>query len=132
MDNAKELATAVHEIKNLELYAKVLDLNRGIMDLIEENRQLHSETEDLRKKLQLREKMVFKEPFYFQEADQTPFCPACWELKNDAIHLVFQFNSEDAVRWDCKVCRNTFMDQKERGVQRPRPPHLPNPRNTWG
>lgn len=40
IDNAKELATAVDEIKNLELYEWVLNLNAGIMDLVEENRQL--------------------------------------------------------------------------------------------
>jgi len=73
--------------------------------------------------------MEFKEPFYFQPDDKTPFCPACWELKNSAIHLIFQFIREDAVRWDCKVCHNTFMDQKDRNVKRPQRHQIPN---TWG
>ena len=131
LDNAKEIATTVHEIKNLDLYARVLDLNAGIMDLIEENRKLHGENEDLKKTLQLRERLTFKEPFYYQEGDYTPFCPACWELKNSAIHLTFEFNREDAVRWDCKVCHNTFMDKKDRSVKRPLPPNGPT-RYTWG
>ena len=37
LDNAKEVANAVHEIKNIELYGRVLDLNSGIMELVEEN-----------------------------------------------------------------------------------------------
>jgi len=116
LDNAKEVANAVHEIKNLELYEKVLTLTRGIMDMVQENRDLHAENHDLKEKFKLHEKMTFKEPFYYQDGDTTPFCPACWELKNDPIHLIFEFNREDAVRWDCKVCKNTFMDKKDRGV----------------
>src|SRR5579863_3529148 len=118
LDNAKEVANAVHEIKNLELYEKVLTLTRGIMDMVQENRDLHAENHDLKEKFKLHEKMTFKEPFYYQDGDTTPFCPACWELKNDPIHLIFEFNREDAVRWDCKVCKNTFMDKKDRGVER--------------
>ncbi|MHB1675320.1 MAG: hypothetical protein ACYCSP_13830 [Acidobacteriaceae bacterium] len=118
LDNAKEVANAVHEIKNLELYAKVLDLNRGIMDLVEQNRKLHAENEDLKKKFQVREKMMFKEPFYYQDGDQTPFCPACWEDKNSAIHLVFAANREDAIYWNCPVCKHHYSDKKNRGVIR--------------
>jgi regulator of replication initiation timing len=125
LDNAKEVANAVHEIKNLELYGRVLDLNRGIMDLVEENRQLRADNKELKKQLQLKEQMNFAEPFYYQEGDKTPFCPACWELKNSAIHLVFIFNRTDATRWDCPVCHNVFMDKKERGIKNPRPPNYP-------
>jgi hypothetical protein len=119
LDNAKEVANAVHEIKNIELYGRVLDLNAGIMDLVEENRKLHGENEDLKKTLHLREKMTFNEPFYYQEGDKTPFCPACWELNDTAIHVVFMSNRENAIRWDCKVCKSTYVDKKDRSVRRP-------------
>src|SRR5258707_5280560 len=95
LDNAKEVANAVHEIKNLELYGRVLDLNRGIMDLVEENRDLRAQVEELNKKFQLREKMTFKEPFYYQDDDATPYCPTCWEAKSSAIHLVFIFDRQN-------------------------------------
>jgi regulator of replication initiation timing len=121
LDNAKEVANAVHEIKNIELYGRVLSLNKDIMDLVEENRQLRAENGDLKKTLELRKLMTFKEPFYYQEGDETPFCPSCWELKNSAIHLVFQFNREDAVRWDCKVCKNVFLHMKDRGIKKSQP-----------
>lgn len=130
LDNAKDIANAVHEAKNLDLYARVLELNRGIMDIVEENRNLNIENEELKKKLKFSHLMSFKEPFYYQENDKTPFCPACWELKNLAIHLIFVFNNEDAIRWDCKVCRNTFMDKKDRAVPKQ---HRNDPTPyTWG
>lgn len=130
LDNAKDVANALHEAKNLELYARVLDINRGIMDLVEENRNLHSENDELKKTLTLREKMTFKEPFFYQEGDSIPFCPTCWELKNVAIHLHFEFAREDATRWDCKACKNTFMDKKDHSVEKPQPPMQRRP-YTW-
>jgi regulator of replication initiation timing len=130
LDNAKDVANAVHEIKNIELYGRVLDLHAGIIDLVEENRKLRAENEDLKKTLELREKMTFNEPFYYQKDDKTPFCPACWEVKNSPIHLVFVFAREDAVRWDCKVCHNTFMDKKDRSVERTH--RFEPPTSEWG
>ena len=104
LDNAKEIANSVHEIKNLELYARVLDLNAGIMDLIEENRRLHNENDDLKKKFQLREKMDFRESLYFQDGDNTPFCPHCWEKNTVALHLFKVWSHEDSTRWRCYSC----------------------------
>lgn len=130
LDNAKEVANAVHEIKNIELYGRVLDLNRGIMDLVEENRNLRAENDDLKAKLTLREQMTFKEPFYFKDGDETPYCPACWELKNSAIHLVFASNTEEITRWDCLVCKNMVIVKKDRGIRRH---YRPEPsRSEWG
>ncbi len=130
LDNAKEVANAVHEIKNIELYGRVLDLNFGILDLVEENRKFRAGNEDLKKKLQLREQMTFREPFYNQDSDKTPFCPACWELKNSPIHLIFVSNREDAVHWYCPVCHNQYSDKKDRGVARAYYPEPP--RSEWG
>ena len=107
-DNAKEVANAVHEIKNIELYGRVLELNSGIMDLVEENRKLHAENNELKEKFWLREKMVFKEPLYFQDGDEPPFCPLCWEKHSIAIHLVQQWNDRGQIRWRCSACKDGF------------------------
>jgi hypothetical protein len=109
LDNAKELATAVHEIKNLELYERVLNLNAGIMDLVEENRQLRAKIEQLEKSLVLRDNMKFKEPFYYQDGDQTPFCPACFETNIRAVHAVREWTDEQQVGWICPTCKNRYV-----------------------
>jgi hypothetical protein len=130
LDNAKEIANSVHEIKNLELYARVLNLHSDIIQLVEDNNRLRAENGELNKKLQLREKMAFKEPFYFQDGDETPYCPSCWETKSFAIHVVFVFNRDDAIRWDCPSCKTTYMEKKDRRVMRP---HKNEPPSTpWG
>jgi hypothetical protein len=130
LDNAKEIASAVHEIQNLDLYRRVLDLNAGIMDLVDENRKLHAEIEDLQKKLQLREKMTFKEPFYFQDGDNTPFCPACWECKASAIHLHVANDSAAATLWHCAVCKSNFTVMKARVMGSPQAPQSNGP-DSW-
>jgi regulator of replication initiation timing len=114
IDNAKELATAVHEIKNLELYERVLNLNAGILDLVDENRKLRIEIEESNKKLELHQKMNFNEPFYYQDGDKTPFCSACWETKKMPVHVTFIFDHERDTRWDCPSCKHTYMVSKNR------------------
>ena len=90
LDNAKQVAKAVEEIHNLELYQRVLNLHSDIIELVEENNRLRAENEEVHKTLRLRKKMEFKEPFYYQEGDETPFCPSCMEsndLARDSSHL---------------------------------------------
>jgi hypothetical protein len=114
LENAKQVATAVHEIQNLELYGRVLNLHAGIIDLGEDNRKLLAELEDLNNKPRLREKMTFKEPFYYQDGDETPFCSACWEGKQSAIHLHITARYEDSTWWTCSVCKTTCSDKTDR------------------
>jgi regulator of replication initiation timing len=114
LDNAKQVAKAVEEIHNLELYQRVLGLHSDIIELVEENNRLRAENEEFGKKLHLREKMDFKEPFYFQEGDATPFCPSCWETKDIAVHVTYIFESINGFRWDCPSCKHTYIGKKSR------------------
>lgn len=120
LDNAKGIAQAVHEINNLELYQRVLGLHSDIIDLVEDNIRLRDENADLKKKLQLREDMKFKAPFYYQEGDGTPFCPSCFESnKHEAVHVTFIFENERDTRWDCPSCKHTYMISNRRGPTTP-------------
>src|ERR1700674_418409 len=100
LDNAKEVAKAVEEIHNLELYQRVLNLHSDIIELVEENNRLRDENKELAKTVALKQKMNFKEPFFYQDGDQTPFCPACWEGKDKPIHVTFVFDNNEDTRWD--------------------------------
>jgi regulator of replication initiation timing len=50
LDNAKQVAKAVEEIHNLELYQRVLGLHSDIIELVEENNRLRAENAELRSK----------------------------------------------------------------------------------
>jgi hypothetical protein len=80
-----------------KLYDDFLDLKAVILRLTEEVTAL--------KAVQTRTPMVFRAPFYYQDNDATPFCPACREGQEErAVHL-----TKNADGWHCTVCRNTFF-----------------------
>jgi hypothetical protein len=112
LDNAKEVANAVHEIHNLELYERVLSLHSDIIGLVEENKALREKNEELAKTIALTKAMTFAEPFYHQKGDKTPYCASCWEAKKAAIHVVFAFDKSEATRWDCPSCKQMYLIRK--------------------
>jgi hypothetical protein len=112
LDNAKQVAKAVEEIHNLELYQRVLSLHSDIIDLVEENNKLRGENKDLKATVALTKAMIFKPPFFYQQDDPTPFCPACWEGEHKAVHLMYSHEEETCIRWDCKTCKQIFLIQK--------------------
>jgi regulator of replication initiation timing len=121
IDNAKDVATAIHEMKNLELYERVLNLNAGIMDLVEENRRLKADKDELQRKLKLHDDLKFTEPFYYQDGDQTPFCPACFESnKHEGVHVVFESTNPEATYWRCPACKTDYRIPKNRLAPHPR------------
>jgi len=58
--------------------------------------------------------MSFKPPFFYQDGDPNPFCPACWEGSRKAIHLIYSHEEETCIRWDCKTCKQMFLINKPR------------------
>jgi regulator of replication initiation timing len=120
LDNAKEVAKAVQEIHNLELYQRVLSLHSDIIELVEENNRLRKENENLTRTVLLKQDMTFSEPFYYREGDQTPHCPACWEGNQKAVHVTFVSDRTDATYWDCPHCRHRYKVEKDRSVKRDR------------
>jgi hypothetical protein len=117
LDNAKEVAKAVQDIHNLELYQRVLSLHSDIIQIVEENNKLREENKNLARTLAFKEKMTFTAPFWFQEGDATPHCPACWEAKALPVHVVLQFDNNDHSTWGCPTCKHTYKIEKKDAPQ---------------
>jgi len=130
LDNVKEVAKAVKEIHNLELYQRVLNLHSDIIAVVEENNRLRDENKELTKIIRLKREMIFREPFYYREGDETPHCPACWEGKDRAVHVTFVFDSSDLTRWDCPSCKHTYGVKKTRTYS-PRTAVATRPVSPW-
>jgi rubrerythrin len=113
VQNAKDVVSAVQEINNLELYQRVLNLHSDIIGLVEENNRLRDENKKLIDRAELKQAMIFREPFFYREGDETPHCPGCWGGKDRAIHVTFIFERSDATRWDCPLCKHTYMVVKK-------------------
>jgi regulator of replication initiation timing len=109
LDNAKDVAKAVHEINNLELYQRVLNLHSDIGDLVEENIRLRDENKEMKESLRLKDELKFQAPFYFREGDDTPYCGVCWESKTQAVHVVHSYDNKDgSTDWLCPSCKHQY------------------------
>jgi hypothetical protein len=112
VENIKDAADLAKKVGDLELYRKIVHLEGEVMDLTREKRQAEQQIEALQKQLALKTKMTFKQPFYHQEGDSVPFCPRCYEKDGQAVHVVFQFDNGERIRWDCPACKQMFGIEK--------------------
>jgi hypothetical protein len=107
IENAKEIADLVKKIGDIELYRKIVALEGEVLDLTREKRALEHKVEELGRALVLTKTLTFREPFYFADGDNTPYCAPCWELKREAVHVTKSWTEGGETRWDCPVCKNT-------------------------
>lgn len=115
VDNFKDLLKIADAANNLDLYKKLSELQTRVMEVEEQNRELSDQNSQLQRELDLREKMHFKEPFWYQDGDATPFCPACYESnKHEAVHVVFESTNSEATYFHCPACRTDYRIPKNR------------------
>ena len=112
VENIKDVADLAKKAGDIELYRKIVHLEGEVMDLTREKRQAEQKIEEQQKQLALRAKMTFKAPFYFQDGDNIPFCPRCYEKDNLAMHLVYEGADSLHARWDCKDCTKMYLIEK--------------------
>jgi hypothetical protein len=114
LDNAKQVAKAVEEIHNLELYQRVLGLHSDIIELVEENNRLRGENAELRKQKEIKGKLrVVDDPdpvYYLYDAqgkrEDGPFCTVCWDIDNKLVRP-FSYRDEGGGRGHiCEYCRS--------------------------
>lgn len=97
LDNAKQVAKAVEEIHNLELYQRVLSLHSDIIELVEENNRLRGEITELKRQHEIRGKLrVVNNPshvYYLYNAqgqqEDGPFCTVCWDIDAKLVRPYF-------------------------------------------
>src|SRR5829696_5396836 len=83
----KALTGALKDAGKAEAIGQVIELQMLVSDLIEKNRGLADQNRELHAKLDLKAKMTFRKPFWFQEGDEQAHCPNCWESTGKPIHL---------------------------------------------
>jgi hypothetical protein len=113
LENAKDVAKAVHEINNLELYQRVLGLHSDIIELVEENNRLRHENTELRKHNEIKGRLrLVTNPgdvyfLYDQNGEQEdgPFCTVCWDIDGKLVRP-FSYNDEGGRGYICEYCRS--------------------------
>ena len=115
IENVKEVTTLIQKIDNIELYKKILDLQGEILTLVDENRKLKSELDDLKERQKVRDSLVFDHSVYMLKKsdgqESGPFCAPCWDGGKKLVRLSDYDHPE--YLW-CQVC-----DKRPRTRRRP-------------
>jgi hypothetical protein len=101
VENLKDVADLVKKAGEIELYKKISAAEDEVRELTREKRRLEDRVEELERALKLKNTMKFKAPLYYQEGDEVPFCPACYEKDGRAVHVV----KNDDAEWYCTSAR---------------------------
>lgn len=89
-NNLKEVAEVVQKADNIDLYRKILDIQKESLDLLDENRQLKDEVYKLRKKLDIENNVVYLQDAYYvnKHGDfDGPYCRVCWDKEKKLIRM---------------------------------------------
>lgn len=117
--NATEIAKAIKDsgssLEQAEVKLQFADLISSLADAkieIASIREVISEKEsqiiDLNNKLQLKENIIWKKPYYFVEKNgdkDGPFCQKCYDSEQKLIRL----QGEEGL-WQCHDCKSTVTD----------------------
>lgn len=107
IENVKEAAKLVQQIDNIELYRKILDLQSEAMELIEKLKRKDEEVLRLRKALELKGKLIYKNNAYFFEDEngnkEGPFCTKCFDVDKVQCRLVPDTKGYQVICPNCKV-----------------------------
>lgn len=130
LENMKEVADLIKKVGDIELYRKVVESEGEVIELTREKRQLEDRVRELEALAALQKEMKFSVPFYFQDGDETPFCPTCWERNRAAVHLFLVFKNAGGTRWDCYSCKSSYMTDRQ-GARQPQPGGSPHGPEGW-
>ena len=91
IDTAKDLATLVQKLDNIELNKKILELQGQIMSVLDENYSLKGQVRDLSGRLEFQGGLEFRQNMYFRRvpdgSEDGPFCSKCWDVEKTAVRL---------------------------------------------
>jgi hypothetical protein len=108
VENIKEVADLVKKFNDIELNRRILTLENEVLDLSREKRRAEEKVEELQRSLKFKGELVFREPFYWLQGDNTPYCPACWEDKQKVVHITYSHANSHGQYWQCPNCKTDY------------------------
>jgi hypothetical protein len=112
LSTLKQIRDIIAKCNDPKLVKPLLQLQNEFFALESQNLELAAEVASLKRQVDLRATMHARPPFcyYFQEGDDVPFCPKCWESRGEAIHLT-ALQQHFATLWrDCPICKGTYWE----------------------
>jgi hypothetical protein len=101
----KSISEVIKKYNDIDLMHQIVELQTEVFDL-------QKEVLALRKQLEDRTKMQMKGPhgYFFQDGDDVPFCPRCWENDGKAIHLPNPADYFVGRGRICRVCKSQYTE----------------------
>ena len=113
IDNAKEIATLVQKLGDIELYRKIVELEGEIIELTRVNREQEENLTQLNQYKEVIETLNFDPPFYTAGNNRELYCARCIEADQKAIHLTINGEMKHRRRvWECPQCKSKFVDSR--------------------
>jgi hypothetical protein len=95
------------------LYEKIVQLQGQLVELASDRLDLHTENQRLKQELELKAKIQFKNPYYYEEGCEVPICPKCYSTSSGKIRMFLPHPSEQYDAGMGRVCHNCnvlFLD----------------------
>lgn len=113
IDNAKEIASLVQKLGDIELYRKIVELEGEIIELTRDKRQLEDRLADIQRSQEIIQKLRFESPFYVTDREGELYCARCVESDRRAIHVVKTAELEMRRRvYICPHCKSKYVDMR--------------------
>ena len=113
IDNAKEIASLVQKLGDIDLYRKIVELEGEIIELTKEKRQLDEKLSEITRSQVIIDKLHFDAPFYTNADSSELYCARCIESDRRAIHVAKLGELEMRRRvYLCPQCKSKFTDMR--------------------
>ena len=114
-DNAKEIASLIKKIGDIELYRKIVDLESEIIELTREKKQFEEKLTEITNSQAIIKTLRFDSPFYTNSDGSELFCARCIEGERKAIHVTKTGELEMRRRvYFCPQCKSKFADMRDK------------------
>jgi hypothetical protein len=115
LENARTIVESSKRFGDIQFERRAVDLESQVAELGRAFRTACAEKDDLSQVLELRRKTTFRNPYWYEEGDEVPLCPKCYESSEYKmrIHLTHpaELRSNGGHRRICKTCQLVFWDE---------------------
>ncbi|MCI5158468.1 MAG: hypothetical protein D3906_08510 [Candidatus Electrothrix sp. AUS1_2] len=108
-DSASSLEEAEIKLKLADLISALADAKIEIANIKEAVIEKDEEITRLKGVIEISDKLVWKEPYYFlidDNHEDGPYCQRCYDTDKQLIRL----QSIEKGKWECKGCKNIYKD----------------------
>ncbi|MGK4305124.1 hypothetical protein ACSMFS_21340 [Shewanella xiamenensis] len=110
-DGAKQLDQAEFRLKLADLLGNLADAKIEIVNITELLAAKDAEIRSLQAQLELKDNLIWEEPFYWKITDgqrDGPFCQQCFDASNKLIRCINKGYQKGV--WHCHTCKSVVVD----------------------